>query len=203
MVVAVCSATSSRTRSRPCRYTSMPLAMRSSLLAPNPARPSSLPALIATARSSTDWTPRSWLSCRARFGPRPGTRVSSRTPGGILARSSSSALMAGLAVLGDLGRDRGADAGDGPQARGVKLADIVSPAADRTGRLLVVPGPEHVAAGDLGQLGVLPQQPRDFLVCPGHDPNLLGGSGVVPRDQHRISRGVRGVVPPGVSRVSP
>src|SRR5436305_1519281 len=49
MAVAVRSATSSRTRSRPCRYTSMPLAIRSSLLAPNPASPSRRPALIAAA----------------------------------------------------------------------------------------------------------------------------------------------------------
>ena len=74
----------------------------------------------------------------------------------------------GRGVLGDLGGDRGAHPGDGPQALGVELADILAPAADRPGGLLVVPGPEHVAAGDLDQLGVLAQQPRDFLVEPGH-----------------------------------
>ena len=76
-------------------------------------------------------------------------------------------------VLGDLGRDRGAHAGDGAQALGVELADVLTPATDRPGRLLVVPGPEHVAAGDLGQLGVLPEQPRDFLVEPGHGITLF------------------------------
>ena len=90
IVVAVCMATSSVTRSRPCRYTSIPARRRSSLLAPNPVRPSSRPALIAAASSSTDVTPRSWLSWRARLGPRPGTLVSSSTPGGIRARRSSS-----------------------------------------------------------------------------------------------------------------
>ena len=74
----------------------------------------------------------------------------------------------GRGVLGDLGRDRGAHPGDGPQALGVELAYILAPAADGPGRLLVVPGPEHVAAGDLDQLGILAQQPRDFLVEPGH-----------------------------------
>ena len=74
----------------------------------------------------------------------------------------------GVAVFGNLGRDRGADAGNRPQGLDVELADVVGPAAHRTGRLLIIPGPEHVAPGDLGQLGVLPQQPRDLFVCPGH-----------------------------------
>jgi hypothetical protein len=70
----------------------------------------------------------------------------------------------GLPVLGDLGRDRGAHAGNRPELFDAELADIVGPAADRTGRLLVVPGPEHVAAGDLGEFGVLAQERSDLFI---------------------------------------
>ena len=100
-------------------------------------------------------------------------------------------------VLGDLGRDRGADAGDGPQALGVEPADVIGPAADRTGRLLVVSGPEHVAPGDLGQLGVLPQQARDLLVrsaivpppAPSQPPLRVAGQGVAAVVGHHVAQG--------------
>ena len=56
---------------------------------------------------------------------------------------------AGLLELDDLRRDRGADAGDLPQRRRVEQPDVAAVAGDRLGRLLVVPRPERVAAGDL------------------------------------------------------
>jgi hypothetical protein len=69
-----------------------------------------------------------------------------------------------LAELGDLGRDRGADAGDRAERLDVEPADVVGPAAHRTGRLLVVPGPEHVAARDLRQLRILKQERSDLVI---------------------------------------
>src|SRR5260370_30345308 len=63
------------------------------------------------------------------------------------------------------------------QALDVELGDVVGQATDRAGGLLVVPGPEHVAAGDLGQLGVLPQQPRDLFVEPRHSRIFSGCAG--------------------------
>ena len=91
MSVAVLRATLSSTRS--WVMTARPRRMRSSLLGPNPAMFRSLPSLTAASRSLTVAMPSSLLSCMARFGPSPGTLVSSRTPGGTLARCSSTALM--------------------------------------------------------------------------------------------------------------
>jgi hypothetical protein len=85
---------------------------------------------------------------------------------------------AGLAELGDLGRDRGADAGDRPQRLDVETAEVIGPAADGTSRLLVVPDPEHVAAGDDGQFGVLAQEGGDLFVS--------GGSGGCPPEVSRV-----------------
>ena len=65
--------------------------MFSSVFAPKPFRPFSAPALMASARSATEAIPSSWYRTMAFFGPRPGIAVISRTPGGILARSSSTA----------------------------------------------------------------------------------------------------------------
>ena len=97
---------------------------------------------------------------------------------------------AGVAVFGDLGRDRGADRGNGTQGLDVERADVLAPAADRARRLLVVPGPEHVAAGDLDQLGVLGQQPRDYLIQPGHTEYFRGVPG------GRLSQGGSGGMGP-------
>jgi hypothetical protein len=68
----------------------------SSLLAPKPETRRSRPARTAASRSAIEATPSSRLSCSARLGPMPGTVAICCTPGGILARSSSTAAMVPL-----------------------------------------------------------------------------------------------------------
>lgn len=69
----------------------MPCRIRSSLLAPNPFSSRSLSALTASDSPPSEVTPSSEQSWNARPGPSAGTLVSSRTPAGTFARSSSSA----------------------------------------------------------------------------------------------------------------
>src|SRR5581483_8645203 len=70
--------------------------------------------------------------------------------------------------LVDLGSDRGADAGDLLELLDVELCRVAGVAGHRAGRLLVVPGAERIAAGDLEQFGVLVQEARDSLVRARH-----------------------------------
>ena len=63
--------------------------MFSCVFPPNPLRPATRSSSIAATSSGTDATPSSWYSTMAFFGPRPGIDISSRTPGGIWARSAS------------------------------------------------------------------------------------------------------------------
>ena len=163
MSVAVLRATLSSTRS--VVMTARPRRMRSSLLGPNPAMFRSLPSLTAASRSLTVAMPSSLLSCMARFGPSPGTRVSSRTPGGTLARCSSTALMVPVRLNSVILAAIDLPTPGMRRQRGLgHRGDVGRVPGDRLGGLLVVPRPERVAPGDGQQLRVLPQQPGDGLV---------------------------------------
>src|SRR3984957_15292605 len=178
MAVAVRMATSSRTRSRPCRYTSMPPRQPLFAACPEPGQPFE-PARF-DRRGEFVHRRDAQVVVKLEGALRPQARDPGqlqhpgRDPGPQLLQRGDPP---GRGVLGDLGRDRGAHPGDGAQALDVELAYILGPAADGPGRLLVVPGPEHVAAGDLDQLGILAQQPRDFLVEPGHGLTLVSARG--------------------------
>ncbi len=67
--------------------------MFSCVLVPNPFSPATRSSATAAASSSTDDTPSASNSTIAFFGPSPGTTISSRTPGGIWARSASSSVI--------------------------------------------------------------------------------------------------------------
>ena len=149
--------------------TPMERRMRSSLLAPKPDTRRSRPARTAASRSAMEATPSSRLSCSARLGPMPGTVAISCTPG----RDLRPQLVhggdgAGPPELGDLAGDGGAHAIDLGQRRVGYRAEVTRVPADGLGRLLVVPRPELVPAGDGEQFRVLPQQRRNVVVGPCH-----------------------------------
>ena len=82
---------------------------------------------------------------------------------------------AGSPVLGDLGRDRLADAGNGGERGVVHRGYVGRVARDGLGGLLIVPRPERVPAGYGQQFRVLPQQRGHVVVGACHAPIVPRG----------------------------
>ena len=136
--------------------------------APKPFRPRSRPAWIASASSSTEAMPSSSYSDHGLLRPEAGMAISSRTPAGIFARSSSTAAIFPVSRYSTTFSAIDLPTPGSCAAPRVQRGDVRGVAADRPGGLLVGPRLERVAAGDRDEVGVLLKERLDLFVRPAH-----------------------------------